>query len=198
MDWWKIVKRKKRKSKLVFIHTPKCGGTYASQIFKDLGIKNKHHQRANVTDGITFTIIRDPVDRFESLMNYRLSANRPRQDWPDNLRGVYKKKHLTLNTIVKRMTNKQIKGFSPYKTLVYWTKNVDIIITMNKLHELLTFFGYKYDESKYKRKNVSKKTRGKFDEDTRARVVKVFAPDVLLYNKIKEHYEKLQTLGDLS
>jgi len=196
MEWWKTVKKKKRKKKLVFIHTPKCGGTYAGEIFKDLGIKNKFHNRANKRDGITFTIIRDPVDRFESLLNYRLTARRPRSDWPINLRGVYRKKNISLNKIVKRMTNVQIRGFRPYKTLVYWSKNVDIIITIDKLPELLNFFGYKYDKNKYKRKNVSKKTRGKLDENTRARIAKLFAPDVLLYNKIKEHCGKSQTLGD--
>ena len=132
----------------------------------------------------------------DSYYNYRLTQNRPRQDWPNNLRGVYKKKHLTLNTIVKRMTNKQIRGFSPYKTLVYWTKNVNIIITMDKLQELLNFFGYKYDDTKYKRKNVSKKTRGKFDENTRKRIAKIFKSDILLYNMVKKHIEKSQTLDD--
>ena len=42
-DHWLSIKQKKPDSKLVFVHTPKCGGTYASFIFKDLGIKYKEH-----------------------------------------------------------------------------------------------------------------------------------------------------------
>ena len=60
----------KPKAKLCFIHIPKCGGPYAEQILKDLKIRNKFHKQATKNDGLTFTIIRNPVDRFESLLNY--------------------------------------------------------------------------------------------------------------------------------
>jgi len=59
------------------------------------------------------------------------------------------------------MTDNQILGFSPYKTLNYWTQNVDIIITIDELPRLLEYFGYKYDEKIFISKNVSKKIRGK-------------------------------------
>ncbi len=52
------------------------------------------------------------------------------------------------------MSDGEILNFAPYKTLVFWSKNVDIIITIYKLFELLSFFGYNYDEKKYKYVNV--------------------------------------------
>ena len=87
-NYWKIIKENKKNEELCFIHTPKCGGSYAGLILRDLGIKYKGHRRAKKNDGITFTIIRDPVKRFESLINYRLGESRPRNDWPKSLGSV--------------------------------------------------------------------------------------------------------------
>ena len=47
---------------------------------------------------------------------------------------VYNNKGITLNQIVSKMTDKQILGFSPFKTLKYWTKNVSSK-TRGKLNE---------------------------------------------------------------
>jgi hypothetical protein len=60
-----------------------------------------------------------------------------------------------LNEIVSKMTDAQILEFSPYKTLIYWTKNGDIIITIDELPRLLEYFGYKYDENLFKKTNIS-------------------------------------------
>ena len=68
----KKIKEKYPNSSLTFIHTPKCGGTYVKEILKTLNIRNNGHRQATKNDGITFTVIRDPVARFESLLNYRL------------------------------------------------------------------------------------------------------------------------------
>ena len=141
---------KNNNKKLIFIHTPKCGGTYASKILADLKIINKshipvhakNHIPANENEnGITFTIIREPVERFESLLNFRLSM-KPFDDWPKHLYYVYDDINITLNEIVDNMSDSEILGFTPYKSLVYWTTNVDIIITIDKLKEFLNFFGY--------------------------------------------------------
>ena len=69
--YWEIIKNKYPNQKLIFVHTPKCGGTYTRQILKDLNIKNKGHVKAKRNEGITFTIIREPIERFQSLLNYR-------------------------------------------------------------------------------------------------------------------------------
>jgi hypothetical protein len=184
LEYWNSIKEKKKNEPLVFIHTPKCAGTYATQILKDFKIKNKEHSLALKNEGITFTIIRDPVDRFESLLNYRLNENLPRNDWPMQLAYVYHNKNITLNEIVFQMTDNDILGFSPYKSLTYWSQNVDILITINKLHEFLNFFGYNYNIEDYEKKNVSNKLRGAFDEETKFRIKKLYNDDVILFNKI--------------
>jgi hypothetical protein len=168
---------------LVFVHTPKCGGTYATNILKDLGIPNKEHVQAKQNVNIVhFTIIRHPIDRFESLLNYRLSDKEPRKDWPRHLRHVYNNA-ASLDTIVGRMSDANITGFYPFKSLVYWTKNVDICITINELQEFLALFGYNYDPNNYARTNVSQKKRGTLSPASRARIAKIFKADIDIFNK---------------
>jgi len=88
-----------------------------------------------------------------------LGESNPRNDWPMRLWYVYKNKTIDINKIVSQMSNKEITGFIPYRTLSYWGANIDIFITIDKLHDFLSYFGYNYPINKYKRKNVSKKSR---------------------------------------
>ncbi len=176
----------KNNKKLIFIHTPKCGGSYVSSILSHLNISIKGHHQAKVNDGITFTVIRNPIDRFESLLNYRLNENEPRNDWPYNLQYAYSNKSVSLNEIVRKMTDRQILGFKPYNTLTYWTKNIDIIITLDNLPILLEYFGYTYDKNMFNAVNVSNKTRGKLNERNRNKIKYLYYNDVLLYNKVIE------------
>jgi hypothetical protein len=187
--------RENKINKLIFIHTPKCGGTYASKILADLKIINKshfpvhakNHIPANENEnGITFTIIRDPIERFESLLNFRLSM-KPLDDWPKHLYYVYDDINITLNEIVDKMSDNEILGFTPFKSLVYWTKNVDIIITIDQLQEFLNFFGYFYIVDDYKKENVSPKLRGKFTDEIKERIRKLYYDDILLYDKISKN-----------
>ena len=175
---------RKTSNNIIFIHTPKCGGTYVSSILKHLQIQNKRHFQATPNEGITFTVIRDPVARFESLLNYRLDLKSPNVDWPPNLKYVYNNKGITLNQIVSKMTDKQILGFSPFKTLKYWTKNVDIIITMENLPKMMEYFGYTYDINSFQPKNVSSKTRGKLNERNINRLKRLYRDDIILYNNV--------------
>ena len=174
----------KSNKKLIFIHTPKCSGTYVSTILSHLKIENNYHKQSIKNNEITFTVIRNPIERFESLLNYRLSEKNHRSDWPKHLKYVYKDKNVSLNEIVSKMSNAQILGFIPYRTLNYWTKNVDIIITIEKLSKMLKYFGYTYDEELFKPVNVSNKIRGKLNEENINRIKYLYNDDVILYDKV--------------
>ncbi len=174
------------KKELVFVHTPKCAGSYVSSILSHLKIKNNGHIQAIPNDNyVYFTVIRNPIDRFESLLNYRLDEKKPRGDWPKHLSYVYDNKKITLNDIISKMTDKDILGFSPYKTLTFWTKNIDIIITLDNLPKMLEYFGYTYDINTFKPVNVSNKIRGTINEQNKDRIKKLFNDDIELYNLYK-------------
>ena len=165
---------------LIFVHTPKCGGTYVGKILKDLGIRNMHHHLAKKEKGIHFIVIREPVNRFESLLNYRLDPKSP-MDWPRHLKKI--NTNTSLNEIVTQMSDSEILSFAPYKTLTYWSQDVDILITMNELKEFLQMFGYTYNEANYSPRNVSSKTRGTLNDATKERLYNLYQEDINLYNR---------------
>jgi len=154
-------------------------------ILKKTNIVNKGHIQADPqNDGITFTVIRNPIERFESLMNYRLGELKPRRDWPKSLYYVWKDKSISLNEIVGAMTDDEILNFKPYKNLCYWSKNIDIFITIDKLEELLSFFGYKINIKEFSKQNVSLKIRGKFNEATKKRISNLYSHDMVLFTRV--------------
>jgi len=181
---WEIVKNENPGKQLIFLHIPKCGGTTVRKILLDLNIKYRCHKEAIKNTGINFAIVRHPVNRFESLLNYRLSKERPRDDWPKHLHYLHYEKNISLNEIVSEMIDNEIIGFKPFNTLLYWSNNVDIFITIDQLSSFLNVFGYTYDEYKYKRLNVSPKTRGTFNDETIKRIETIFKDDILFYNSV--------------
>lgn len=183
-----LIKNRMNKE-LVFIHTPKCAGTYITKILSYLKIRNEGHNQAIPNQKyIYFTVIRNPIERFESLLNYRLGEKVPRNDWPKYLLYVYDDKNITLDDIIRKMSDEDILGFKPYKTLKYWTKNVDIIITLDNLPKLLKFFGYTYDINLFTPVNISEKIRGKINKENENRLKKIFYKDFKLYNKVINSY----------
>ena len=111
INYWNEIKNKKKGSPLTFIHTPKCGGSFVCSVLSLLNIKNKGHNRRTQNDGITFTVIRNPIQRFESLMNYRLSDI-------NSALGISQLKKI--NQILKRRNeiynfyNKHLKSFTKF------------------------------------------------------------------------------------
>ena len=185
INYWNKINKKKHNKPLIFIHTPKCGGAFVNTILKNLNIANKGHIRADPkNDGITFTVIRNPIERFESLMNYRLGEPKPRIDWPKSLYYVWKDKSISLNEIVGGMTDNEILNFRPYKSLCYWSENIDIFITIDKLEEFLSFFGYKINIKDFPNQNISKKIRGKFNEATKKRISNLYSHDMVLFTRV--------------
>jgi len=183
---WKKIKEEKKGLKLVFIHTPKCGGSYVNSILRYVRIKRNGHLQATKElqeKYITFTVIREPVERFESFLNYRLGEITPRSDWPEYLNHAFMNKSIRLNEIIKLIQKKDIEQLHPFKTLEYWTENIDIIITMNDLRPLLTYFGYRYNNRRFKRCNISKKNRGSLNEESKEKVKEIFIDDLKLYNQ---------------
>lgn len=177
-----LKKKLEKKYELTFIHIPKCGGSYAGKYLKDLNIYNKGHIQATSFDQLTFTIIRDPVKRFESLLNYRLNMEHPRPDWPHHLNKYHYDKHCTLNEIIEKMSDKNILSFKPFRTLKYWTKNVKLLLTIDEFIEALKYLGYTI-KNEYNETNVSQKNRGGLSEKNIERLKQIFKDDYKIYNE---------------
>ena len=82
------------------------------------------------------------------------------------------------------MTDSEILGFKPYTSLCYWSKNIDIFITIDKLEQFLSFFGYKINITEFQYKNVSNKIRGKFNEATKKRISNLYSDDMILFRRV--------------
>lgn len=177
----KLAQVKKPNSNLCYIHIPKCGGTYIRSILNDLNINYKHHKRAEENDGITFSVIREPIDRFESLLNYRLQ---PKASWLPRLKELKEDPTVSLNEIVRQMTDEEIKSASPFNSLYWWCQGIDILFTLDRLHAFLSHFGYTYNVADYPKMNVSVKTRGSFNTSTVERIKNLFKKDVILYDTV--------------
>ena len=187
MRKWKLkyldeLVKHKDATKLTFIHTPKCAGTYAGDVLERLNIRNKGHTRAiNLKQNeLTFTIIRDPVSRFESLLNFRFAQD-PRIDWPTHLLPAFNNRSLSLNWFVNHMTNEQLVSFKPYMTLAFWTQNVDICLTIDELKPFLEHLGHRFPDD-IEPRNISIKRRGSFNEQVKKKLAKLFGYDYQIYN----------------
>mgnify|MGYP001205728838 CR=1 FL=1 len=182
ITYWGKIKKLKKNKHLTFIHTPKCGGKFVGSILKELNIKNKGHKRADPKkDGITFTVIRNPIERLESFLNYRLGEKKPRKDWPKSLNYVWNDKSVSLNNVLGKMSDKEIIGFKPYNSLCHWSENIDIFITIDKLEKFLLFFGYKVNIKEFEKRNVSKKVRGSLNKQSKDRISKLYSRDMVLF-----------------
>jgi hypothetical protein len=113
-----------------------------------------------------------------------LNEKTPRNDWPTHLSYAYADTTIKLDEIVSKMTDEEILGFSPYKTITYWTKNVDIIITLDNLPKMLDYFGYTYDVTSFKSVNVSTKMRDKLNQKNKDRIKFLFKDDIEIYTRV--------------
>ncbi len=182
---WKVqlldrIRRKLGYKVLHYIHIPKCGGTYARMILRDLGIAYTCHEllprRRRV---IYFTTIREPVERFESLLNFRLEK-KPEMQFPKRLRYAISDKSVSLDEIVSGMTDSDIRSFVPFRTMRYYARNCDFCLTIDEFIPALKILGYKVRDD-YKALNMTNKERGCIGVENRKRIEYLFESDMMLY-----------------
>lgn len=175
--------------KITFIHIPKCGGTFVRQFIADKPfLYKKNHERAKGKDRPCFAIIRHPVERFESMLRYRLKNI----DLPENenlkriltLLNVMNRDNL--DDIIKELSDEELLNFHPFQTLDYYKEEVNLMISFEYFVPMLNYLGIctrnidtalKINESldDYKEKYT-------FNEKSKRRIEKLFQQDIELYD----------------
>lgn len=189
---WKLsliesLKSRLATSKLTFIHVPKCGGTSVNDFIhryarsKIFGTNPKHRQPRS-SDGVSFAVIRDPVKRFESFLNYRLGEANSRADWPPRLVYLYSDKTAALDEVVAQMTIKEMQSFIPYRSLKWYTKDVDLVLTLEEVIPALKQLGFDVPNA-LSVCNSSKKIRGSLSDASKEKIKQAFHDDMLVWDQ---------------
>lgn len=179
-EWKKKIIEENRVKKVVFVHTPKCAGSFVTRYCQDLGIKTiGHNQATNDPNTFYFSVIRDPVRRFESFLNFRL-GNGIKFTFPKHLHHVFHKKNISLNQIVNKMNRSDFQRFKPYRTLEYWTKGCHLLITIDEIFDFFRELGHDHFAI-YPKENVSPKLRGKFNPKIIQKLTQIYKKDIDIY-----------------
>jgi len=186
VDWKlnKIQELKHRNDKITFIHTPKTAGTsLTTHPNFATYINYKGHTQASERDHSTFTIIRHPIQRFESFLNYRLGEKILRRDFSPALRIAFQNNLMSLDDIVQLITLEDINKFNPFRFLTYWTHNVKVCLTIDEIDEFFTILDIPVilPERTF---NVSKKTRGNLSKTSIEKITSFYKDDIELYNQL--------------
>ena len=195
-----FLKKYNNLSQFDFSHIPKCAGQYFNEFFKsDSQINSLGHIRDGIQSNnslkrlnplIKFTIIREPISRFESYLNYSLEYGYFQKYFPYDLLMEKDDIHFDLNYMVKQMSDDFIvNGEGLFRNYTFWTKGMDYVFTIHqfeKIYELLNEnFNNKLNDPNAKMyKNKSSKNWGAFHLGTKTRLKVLFKKDIEIFNKI--------------
>ena len=180
---WIKVSNKKKNVPIYYVHIPKTGGTFVNYVLRSTNIKSTNifsqasHPRYKNKKNINFTVIRHPIERFESYLNFKYGKTKHRLDTTT--------KTASLNKIVSNMNKREIKQLKKkFRPIKYYSKDIDIFITINMFSKFLLFFGYNLELQNYKHKNVSDKIRGSLNKKNRTKIEELYKEDMKLYNNL--------------
>ena len=183
-----------RGKKITFIHIPKCGGTFVRQFISDKPFLYKqNHERAKRKDRPCFAIIRHPIDRFESMLRYRLkNINLPQNE---NLKRILTLLNImdkdNLDNIIQELSDEELLNFHPFQTLDYYKNEVNLMISFEYFVPMLNYLNIctKNIDTALKINESSSdfKIKYRFNEESKQRIKKLFQKDIELY----EYWMKL-------
>lgn len=177
--------------KLTFIHIPKCGGTFVRHFLPKKYIKYKTgHQPATKNDVPCFSIIRHPVERFESVLRYRMD----RIDQYKDLKNIVNLLKLTessisLENIVNHMTDEDILSMDPFQSIEYYKKNVQFMILIEYFVPMLKYLNIycKEIDISLKVNKTNHSMYGELSQKNKERILNLFESDYILYEYWKNY-----------
>lgn len=194
MQKWKLKilqtakKEIKTGKKLSYIHIPKTGGTFVRSILSKFPEINyiQHKQASENKNEIYFATIREPSERFESLLNFvfwhKENKVLKKNYIPKRLWYTYDDISVDLNKLISMMSDKELTNLKSFQSLHYYSKNITFMIPIKEFVPVLKFLGFNLEEKKYEPCNVSEKKRGSFSEETKLRIQKLYKEDVEMWN----------------
>jgi len=156
-----------------------CASGFISnhQVLEDRTIAHRHVKA--IQDNIV-VVLRDPVTRFISLLNYRQKEKRPRKDW----RGL--PFHEPNSVVIDAMSDEQMHySFHPYDTMHSYVHNQKSVRFLCSLLEMQDFVMNKMHFSgcaPFPHSNPSEGAFGGIRKDQEARIRAVYRKDVQLWN----------------
>jgi hypothetical protein len=96
------------------------------------------------------------------------------------LRYVYYNKKISLNEIIEKLTPYEMLSFVPFRTYIYWTQNITLLLTIDEFLPTLYLLGYKIDKI-FPEMNVSNKYRGTLSQKSINKIKQVFKDDMKIY-----------------
>lgn len=201
-QWSEVINKKGRK-KLCFIHVPKTGGSYVQILCHDLKIEyiGLHSLPSNhiKNNYITFSILRDPIERVKSMIRFLISLHRNGhrdvfRTWPKRLSNELDSCN-DINKLIYKLTDDELKKICILLGITYkqYYDNSDIIITIDQLPSLLNYFDYEYNVYDYPKRYESTVNLGELNDISKKRLINLFIDDVITYHNIlNKMYKSLE------
>jgi len=181
-----------------FVHIPKTGGQSISD-YLNLGTEKAHSLRCD-SDGSYFTVVREPISRFESM--YRFWKNGSTEHRRDH---VFKKKvaDVSIKDYIRMIQDQKSDLFHAFTTdahvkpQIYWIpksawSNVVVIRYQSdmkvQLQKILEYLGRSQTKALPLR-NVSNGPRETLDKDDLVWVKEYYKDDFELWNSVSNHPE---------
>lgn len=168
----------------IFLHIPKTGGTTVKGLCKRYNIETCKHNLGVLSRKrrrMVFCVVRNPVDRFESFLNYRLGQLNIRPDWP--VRIAYRKKEMGLSKVLRRFKSPMITNLKPFRTLKNFVDVSNICFTIQEIPEAIAIMKCLDKVPKLGKANVSVKKRSPLNKASRDRIQRLFKKDMDIYEK---------------
>ena len=183
-----------------FVHIPKCAGQYFNQFFKYDSLinylghtKNGKGKKKNIprhSPVNKFTIIREPVNRFISFINFSLTTGHFQKFLPIDFVLKSQDKNISFDNLIDELPDNLIKGeiqmFYNYK---YWTEGSKFVFTISQFENLYKEINPLYmqilnDSNKEIRYNKSVAKWGMPNQTTLTKLNGILKDDIKYFNKI--------------
>ncbi|KAH8064040.1 hypothetical protein JL721_8440 [Aureococcus anophagefferens] len=149
-----------------FVHVPKTGGKYVRDLLRRCAplVNYGHHSAARGAEH--FLTLREPADRFESMLTMRLAERKPRLDWPGDRVDFDDAKRAPLDATLAAFADEDLLNFAPFRTFGFYASDKSTILCRpGDAFAFLDAFG------------------GRFSEASRDRIRRVFADDTSLWRR---------------